>query len=82
MVDYLAVSAYSTYFCIPAGDFEKDHLCVGQMVQLRGEFDRKMEMEEISYEEVLYDEMIDNQRGLKKKRENLPEVESVCITDE
>lgn len=82
MVDYLAVSAYSTYFCIPAGDFEKDHLCVGQMVQLRGEFDRKMEMEEISYDEMLYDEMINNQQVLKKKLENLPEVQSVCITDE
>ncbi len=28
MVDFLVVNYYGIYFCNPAGDFEKDHLCV------------------------------------------------------
>ena len=26
MVDYLVVTLYSTHFCFPAGEFEKNHL--------------------------------------------------------
>ena len=37
IVDFMVTSIYATYFCIPAGEFEKDHLCVGQMGIVRSE---------------------------------------------
>lgn len=71
MVDYLVVNAYDTYFCTPAGEFEKDHLCVGQFGVLRGE--QESEGQDVTEEDMegLY--------VLKQKLQDLPEVQSVCL---
>ena len=37
IVDYLVVTFYAPHLCTPAGEFEKDHLCVGQMGVIRSE---------------------------------------------
>lgn len=78
MVDYLVVSAYGTYCCTPAGEFEKEHLCVGQFSVLRGE----QESAEATADENAPEEGSDQMEGLhvlKKKLQDLPEVQSVCL---
>lgn len=71
MVDYVVVSAYGTYFCVPEGDFEKDHLCVGKFGILRGASESEGQVITQEEREGLY--------VVKNKLENLPEVQSVSL---
>ena len=70
IVDYLVVTFYATHLCIPAGEFEKDHLCVGQMGVIRSE--------STSEDYVTHEE---NQSiyVIRDKLASLPEVTSVCF---
>ncbi len=72
MVDYLVTSTYATYFCIPAGEFEKDHLCVGQFDIVRSE--------SASEGWVVPEEEGRNVYVIRDKLKSLPEVASVCLT--
>jgi hypothetical protein len=72
IVDFLTVTFYATHFCIPAGEFEKDHLCVGQLGIVRSE--SASEGQDITEEEA---------RGvyvIRDKLATMPEVASVCLT--
>ena len=83
MVDYLVVNNYSTYFCIPAGDFEKDHLCVAQFGVLRGEEEKTNAEgfgEEGYSEEELWEHHMGGMYAIKQKLQDMPEVQSVCLT--
>ena len=33
-IDHFVVTTYDIYFCRPAGDFEREHLLVGQVMQV------------------------------------------------
>ena len=71
VVDFLVVTFYATHLCIPAGEFEKDHLCVGQMDVVRSESTSE---NYVTSEEA---------RGIYvicEKLASLPEVASVCLT--
>lgn len=35
-IDHFVVTTYDTYFCRPAGEFEREHLLVGQVGQMQG----------------------------------------------
>ena len=78
MVDYIVVTNYGNYFCNPAGDFEKDHLCVGQFGELRGELEQELQ----ERGGIPYEEEVERYQVLKTKLQNLPEVQSVCFTYE
>ncbi len=72
MVDFMVTNFYATYFCIPAGEFEKDHLCVGQFGIVRSE--SASEGQAVTQEE---------RQGIyviRDKLKNMPEVASVCLT--
>lgn len=71
MVDHLVVTLYGTYFCTPAGEFEKEHLCVGEIEIVRAENE--------SGGMVVTDEEKEALHVLKHKLEGLPEVQSVCL---
>lgn len=72
MVDYLVTSFYATHFCIPAGEFEKDHLCVGQLGVIRSE--------SASEGHVITEEEEQGIYVIRDKLASLPEVASVCLT--
>ena len=72
MVDYLVTSLYATYFCIPAGEFEKEHLCVGQFGIIRSE--------SASEGHVITEEENQGIFVVRDKLASLPEVASVCLT--
>jgi hypothetical protein len=74
IVDYVVVNAYGIYFCTPAGDFEKDHLCVGQFGILRGASESEGNMITQEERQGLY--------VVKNKLENLPEVQSACLVQD
>ncbi|MBO7581618.1 MAG: ABC transporter permease [Bacteroidaceae bacterium] len=76
MVDYLVVSNYGKFFCNPTGDFEKDHLCVGQFGELRGELEQELQ----ERGGIPYEEDMERYQVLKTQLQNLPEVQSVCLT--
>lgn len=71
MVDYLVVTLYSTHFCIPAGEFEKNHLCVGKFAIVRGKSE---------YENYVTAQERQGILAVKDKLASLPEVQSVCLT--
>lgn len=83
MVDFLVVNYYGIYFCNPAGDFEKDHLCVGQFGVLREEME-KTDSEDFGEEGLNQEEFLEHRMGgiytIKQKLQNMPEVQSVCLT--
>ena len=83
MVDFLVVNYYGIYFCNPAGDFEKDHLCVGQFGVLREEKE-KTDSEDFGEEGLNQEESLEHRMGgiytIKQKLQNMPEVQSVCLT--
>ena len=83
MVDFLVVNYYGIYFCNPAGDFEKDHLCVGQFGVLREEKE-KTDSEDFGEEGLNQEEFLEHRMGgiytIKQKLQNMPEVQSVCLT--
>ena len=83
MVDFLVVNNYGTYFCNPAGDFEKEHLCVGQFRVLREEAE-KTEAEDFGKEGLSQEELRKHVTGgmytIKQKLQDMPEVQSVCLT--
>ena len=83
MVDFLVVNYYGTYFCNPAGDFEKDHLCVGQFGVLREEME-KTDSEDFGEEGLNKEEFLEHRMGgiytIKQKLQDMPEVQSVCLT--
>jgi len=72
IVDFLVTSFYATYFCIPAGEFEKDHLCVGQMGVVRSE--------SASEGQVVTEEEVQGVYVIRDKLASMPEVASVCLT--
>ena len=72
IVDYLVTCFYATHFCIPAGEFEKDHLCVGQLGIVRSE--------SASEGQVVTEEESQGIYVIKEKLENMPEVASVSLT--
>ena len=72
VVDFLVVSFYATHFCIPAGEFEKDHLCVGQMGVIRSE--------SASEGQVVTEEEAQGVYVIRDKLASMPEVASVCLT--
>ena len=72
MVDYLVTRLYATYFCIPAGEFEKEHLCVGQFGIIRSE--------SASEGHVITEEENQGIFVVRDKLASLPEVASVCLT--
>ena len=72
IVDFLVVSFYATHLCIPDGEFEKDHLCVGQMGVVRSE--------SASEGQVVTDEEARGVYVIRDKLANMPEVASVCLT--
>ena len=72
MVDHMVTSFYATHFCIPVGEFEKDHLCVGQFGINRSESS--------SDGQVITEEEARGIYVIKDKLTALPEVESVCLT--
>ena len=72
MVDYLVVTQYSTHFCTPAGEFEKDHLCVGMFGILQNENETERQ--------ISTDEEAIGVYAIKNKLASLPEVQSVCLT--
>ena len=71
IVDYLVVTFYATHLCTPAGEFEKDHLCVGQMGVIRSES---------ASEQIVTDEEAQSVYVIREKLASLPEVASVCLT--
>lgn len=83
MVDFLVVNYYGIYFCNPAGDFEKDHLCVGQFGVLREEME-KTDSEDFGEEGLNQEEFLEHRMGgiytIKQKLQDMPEVQSVCLT--
>lgn len=70
IVDYLVVTFYATHLCIPAGEFEKDHLCVGQMGVIRSES---------TSEDYVTEEEARGIYVIRDKLASLPEVASVCF---
>ena len=72
IVDFLVTSFYATHFCIPAGEFEKDHLCVGQMGVIRSE--------SASEGQVVTEEEAQGVYVIRDKLASMPEVASVCLT--
>ena len=72
IVDFVVTSFYATHFCIPAGEFEKDHLCVGQMGIVRSE--------SASDGQVVTDEEAQGVLVIRDKLAAMPEVASVCLT--
>ena len=83
MMDFLVVNYYGIYFCNPAGDFEKDHLCVGQFGVLRGE-EEKTDFEDFGEEGLSQEEFLEHRMGgiyaIKQKLQDMPEVQSACLT--
>ena len=71
IVDFLVVTFYATHLCTPAGEFEKDHLCVGQMGVIRSES---------ASEQIVTDEEAQSVYVIREKLASLPEVASVCLT--
>jgi hypothetical protein len=67
-LDYFVVTTYDTYFCRPAGDFERDHLLVGQVGVKPFEQDTLLAMTNIY--------------ALRDRVRALPEVQYACITDD
>ena len=72
IVDFLVTTFYATHLCIPAGEFEKDHLCVGQMGVVRSE--------STSEGQVVTEEEAQGVYVIRDKLASLPEVASVCLT--
>ena len=72
MVDFMVTKLYAIHFCVPAGEFEKEHLCVGQFGIVRSE--SASEGEAVTKEEA------QGVYVLRDKLANLPEVASVCLT--
>lgn len=76
MVDYLVVNTYATYCSTPAGEFEKEHLCVGQFRELRGKWENNEELMDKTDLEM-YEKRREGMQVLKKKLQDMPEVQSV-----
>lgn len=76
MVDYLVVSAYGSFCYDSSGEFEKEHLCVGQFAGLRGDLEREVE----ERGGIPYEEEVAHLQVLKNKLGGLSEVQSVCLT--
>ena len=74
MTDHLTTSFYAIHLCTPAGEFEKDHLCVGAFSIVRGESE--------SGDGNLTPEEAQDIYVIKEKLKALPEVESVCLTND
>jgi len=74
IVDFMVTSFYATHFCIPAGEFEKDHLCVGQMGIVRSE--------SASEGQDVTDEEAQGVLAIRDKLAGMPEVASVCLTSD
>lgn len=74
IVDFMVTSFYATHFCIPAGEFEKDHLCVGQMGIVRSE--------SASEGQAVTDEEAQGVLAIRDKLAGMPEVASVCLTSD
>ena len=72
MVDFMVTNFYATYCCIPAGEFEKDHLCVGQFGVVRGE--------SASEGQAITEEEAQGVYVVRDKLASMPEVASVCLT--
>ena len=72
IVDFMVTTFYATHFCIPAGEFEKDHLCVGQMGVVRSE--------SASEGQVVTGEEAQGVLVIRDKLAAMPEVASVCLT--
>ena len=72
MIDFMVTNIYATYCCIPAGEFEKDHLCVGQFGVVRGE--------SASEGQVVTEEEAQGVYVIRDKLASMPEVASVCLT--
>ena len=72
IVDFVVTSFYATHFCIPTGDFEKDHLCVGQFGVIRSE--------SASEGQVVTDEETQGVLVIRDELAGMPEVASVCLT--
>lgn len=72
MVDYMVTNFYATYFCIPAGEFEKDHLCVGRFGIVWSE--------SASEGQTVTNEERQGIYVIRDKLKSMPEVASVCLT--
>ncbi len=72
MVDFMVTNFYGKYCCIPAGEFEKDHLCVGQFGVVRGE--------SASEGQAITEEEAQGVYVVRDKLASMPEVASVCLT--
>ena len=81
MVDYLVVNTYATYCSTPAGEFEKEHLCVGQFRELRGKWENNEKLMDKTDLEM-YEKRREGMQVLKKKLQDMPEVQSVCLTED
>ena len=80
MVDYLVINNYGYYFCTPAGEFEKDHLCVGQFGVLREE--EELNNHEGESPQEVWNQVMGGMFTIKQKLQDMPEVQSVCLTND
>ncbi|MBQ7605804.1 MAG: ABC transporter permease [Firmicutes bacterium] len=71
LVDFVTTSFYAVHLCRPAGEVEKDHLCVGQMAIIRNESATEGHFVTEEERQGIY--------VIKNKLENMPEVASVCL---
>ena len=90
LIDHITVWAYGRYFCQASGEFEKEHLLVGQTVRLtpitteadsvRQESSEEASIRIMSAEE--YPKVMASLFAFCDEVRALPEVQSVCLTHE
>ena len=88
LIDHITVWVYSTYFCHADGEFEKEHLLVGQTARITPITHESLQTEAEAYSDTarlkpFEQEALRIMAGLYAFRDEmraLPEVQSVCLT--